>query len=319
MFRFRKSLLSAFAVSIACLSQVAIAQEKAAESDTDLCRKLTAAYADAFNTHDAAATARFWKENCVYLDRETGERAEGREAIQRDLDTAFKAQPDVRLMLEVSDVRLIQPNVARISGIATLVAPDSEPQQVALSAILVKEGDAWMFDSVEESAVSQPPTAREALRDLEWLVGDWVDQSETVTATSKFRWSPGGTFLIRAFSAEMPNEEVSEGTQVIGWDPRSREIRSWTFNSDGSFGEATWSRNGEDWLVKSSETLADGGTASGTYVMTPISEDEMSVRLIGHEVNGEPLPSVDAVKAVRVAVESEAPEAGGAAATGAEP
>ena len=32
------------------------------------------------------------------------------------------------------------------------------------------------------------------------------------------------------------------GTQLIGWDPRIRQIRSWVFDSDGGFSEALWSQ-----------------------------------------------------------------------------
>jgi hypothetical protein len=99
--------------------------------------------------------------------------------------------------------------------------------------------------------------------------------------------------------------EVREGTQVVGFDPRSVEIRSWTFQSDGGFGDATWSRSGDDWLVKSSQTLPDGRAASGTFVYSRVSDDEMTVRLIGHEIEGEPQPSGEAITIKRVVEEVE--------------
>ena len=73
-------------------------------------------------------------------------------------------------------------------------------------------------------------------------------------------------FLIRTIVEQSDGQVSRAGTQIIGWDPRSEHIRSWDFNADGSFGDGTWSKNGGDWLVKSSQTLASGEAASGKDV-----------------------------------------------------
>jgi hypothetical protein len=51
--------------------------------------------------------------------------------------------------------------------------------------------------------------------------------------------------------------------------------------------------------VQSTQTLADGAAASGTYVITPIDDASYSIQLIGHEVEGEPQPTGEAVVIVR--------------------
>lgn len=54
--------------------------------DEDAVREaMRTTYVDAFNTNDAAAVAALWSENAVYVDRETEERLEGREALQEIL------------------------------------------------------------------------------------------------------------------------------------------------------------------------------------------------------------------------------------------
>ena len=87
--------------------------------------------------------------------------------------------------------------------------------------------------------------------------------------------------------------------------PRTRfeTIRSWSFNSDGSFGDGVWSEVGDAWHVKTTQTLADGSAASGTFVMTP-DGDSMTVQLIGHEIEGAPQPSSDEITVVRKAEDS---------------
>ncbi len=260
---------------------------------------ISRSYEEAFNKRDAAAIGRLWAENGVHTDRASGQKTTGRATIQKDLEEFFKSTPGARLALNVTSTRMITPNVAQSEGTATTVVPGGEPTTVAFTTIVVKQGDSWLIDSVEESPIPQPETARSALEPIAWLEGDWADATEGVATTSTFSWSNGGNFLVRRFSTQYGEEDVTEGTQIIGWDPRAQRIRSWTFNSDGSFGEAIWSQNGNDWLVKSTQTLADGGDAAGTYVITRVDDNTMTVGLIGHEVNGEPVPSVPAITVKR--------------------
>lgn len=295
-----------------CCSAVAMADDAAQALDAGV-RAAANAYITAFNARDAAGVAALWAEHGVYVNRGTGDRSVGRAAIQSDLQQTFAEHPEIRLQLEAGEVRMVRPDVAHAEAVATLIVPEAEPQSVQVSALYVKTGDTWLLDSVEESPIAVPQSSHDALQPLEWLVGDWQDESEQVASTSTFRWSPNGAFLIRSFSTSLDGETTTEGTQVIGWDPRAEHIRSWTFNSDGSFGEAIWSRAGHDWLIKSTQTLTDGGVAAGTYVVTPLDADTMSVKLIGHEINGEPQPAIEGVRVTRVAAATEASAAPAAA------
>ncbi|QDT57189.1 SnoaL-like domain protein [Caulifigura coniformis] len=280
------------------------AQDTRDDKDKASMGAVTRAYEEAFNKRDAAAVGKLWTEAGVHVDRATGVKTRGRDAIVRDLETAFKEIPEAKLSVEAGEVRMVTPTVAQAEGTVTTLIPGEEPAVIEFSALLVKQGDAWLLDSVEESPVPQPETANDALQQLAWMVGDWADQTEGIATTSSFAWSRGGNFLVRRFSTQFGEEEEMSGTQIIGWDPRSHEIRSWTFNADGSFGEAIWSKNGGDWLVKSTQTLADAGVASGTYVITPVDDNSMKIGLVGHEVNGEPVPRVAAVTVVRTAAPS---------------
>ena len=42
---------------------------------------------------------------------------------------------------------------------------------------------------------------------------------------------------------------------MIGKDAASEGLRSWTFESEGGFGEATWSRDGKKWVLDSAGRL----------------------------------------------------------------
>ena len=87
--------------------------------------------------------------------------------------------------------------------------------------------------------------------------------------------------------------------QVIGWDPRTHRIRSWMFDSDGSFGESVWARDENRWIVKHTGTLADGSDASVTHIVTPVDADTVTVQSKDHVVNGEKQPDLPEVKLTR--------------------
>ena len=57
-------------------------------------------------------------------------------------------------------------------------------------------------------------------------------------------------------------------TQRIGWDPLTEQIKSWFFDSDGGYGHAYWTRNGNRWVIKSTGVLADGRIATATNILT---------------------------------------------------
>jgi hypothetical protein len=135
---------------------------------------------------------------------------------------------------------------------------------------------------------------------LEWLVGQWKDRSDSVQVDTTVRWAAGHSYLVRSYSVELEEDDPHQGTQIIGWDPRAKRIRSWTFDSDGSFGEETWSKSGDEWIVRMSRTLADGGAASGTQVVTRNGDDTITVQAIAREIDGEPAPSGEPVTVERV-------------------
>lgn len=269
-------------------------------ADEAAVRKALESYLQCFNDADAEAAIAYWDEQAVHHDRETGERTEGREAIAADLREALDPSLRSRLTGDIQQFQLITPEVAKIEGEVLLSQADIEPVRSVYSAIMILKNGDWKFHSIEESPVPIPSDGHEALEKLSWLVGRWQDVGDEQTVETKVDWSPGSNFLIRSYVITEDGEQTEQGTQVIGWDPREQQIRSWSFNSDGSFGDGIWSESGDHWLVRSSQTLADGQAASGTYVITPEDDDAVGIRLIGHEIEGEPQPSREEVVARRI-------------------
>jgi len=284
------------------------ANPAAAEGEKAALQAFLKSYADAFNRKDVKALAAMWGTNATYVNRDDGDRSEGRAAIEADLAASFKERPNARLKGSIEHVRFIKPDVVRVEGRTETSVPGEDVDVDVFSAVLVKEEGRWVIDSLEESNVPAEG-GRAALRDLEWLIGNWVDQTEGIDVETSVRWSPNKAFLIRSYSVDRDEGDDSHGTQVIGWDPRAKRIRSWDFDQDGSFGEGVWSKNGDEWLVKSSRTTSDGGTASATYLIKPTGRDSMTVQIVGAELDGEPLPNHPAVTVVRAPQPAAAPVA----------
>ena len=284
-----------------------------AGADEAAVRNSLAGYLQAFNEGELSKVAEYWADSATHLDRSTGQLTEGKRAILADVQVALEGDAPSRLSGQVEHVRMLTPSLALVTGTTTVVTSSGEPATTNFSAVMKSSAaNQWQFESVEESPRPVVTTPATALQPLEWLVGSWVDLSDDVRVDTTFRWSSQQAFLIRSFAITRfgeADEVVHEGTQVIGWDANTQQIRSWKFESDGSFGEAVWSKNGSDWMVKSVETLTDGRIASGTYVLTPDGADRMTVKLIGHEIGGEPQAATPAVTMVKVPLEETPTEA----------
>ena len=139
----------------------------------------------------------------------------------------------------------------------------------------------------------------EYLKDLEWLIGEWIDEDEGSSIKTVCAWTKNRNFITRTFSLSFEGEVVLEGTQVIGWDPERKRIRSWMFDSEGGFGDGLWLRKGNQWIVKSSQVLKGGKRASAINVMTLVDDKTLKWRSIGREIDGELLPNVPEVTIVR--------------------
>ncbi|MCA9076654.1 MAG: SgcJ/EcaC family oxidoreductase [Planctomycetaceae bacterium] len=291
-----------FAVVLLAMSVPSDAQQRAGESEeavTQAIRERIAAYVEAFNKHDAEAVGAYWTANGVSVAAETGVRTEGRAALVEEFAAFFKAQPDARLSGQVENIRMVRPDVATVEGTTVISFGDAVPVESAFSAVLVKEANEWLIDSSQERDLPVPSSSYDALKELEWLVGTWKDQAEGAEVTTTVRWSPSRAFLLRSFAAQFGEGDEVQGTQIIGWDPMSQQIRTWTFNSDGSFGQGTVSRHDDQWMLKMWQVVSDGSLMSATKVMTRIDDDTMTVETVGQTRDGEPVPAPEPVTVMR--------------------
>ncbi|MCE9554139.1 MAG: SgcJ/EcaC family oxidoreductase [Planctomycetes bacterium] len=282
------------------------ADEKAIRDNAQL-------YVKAFNARDAKALASLWAPKAVYVNRDTGKRFEGREAIQTALTTMFKKQGPAKLSVDIQSIRFVTPSVAVEDGLATVVGDDDEPEQSNYTAVNVKHDGKWLIDSIRETVVPPPAGAAEHLKALEWLVGEWNDSDDDATIHSTYHWSVNHAFLIHAFSVQIADKIEMRGMQVIAWDPAEKRIRSWAFDSDGGFAEGMWEQDGDRFVIRTNSTLPDGKRGTAINTIRKIDDNHLAWSSTARHVDGEMLPNIEEVNVVREDADASDSDSGPAA------
>jgi uncharacterized protein (TIGR02246 family) len=284
----------------------ALADEPPEADDVRQIEAEVAGYVEAFNAKDAAALSKHWSETGVYVRPDDGTRLVGRAAIEKEFAASFAERPDSILAVKVGTIRFVTPDVAIEEGTAEVAASDESPSRTGYAAVHVKRDGEWQIDSIRETdlpAEKKEETAQpqNPLAELAWLVGDWEDLSEQATVETTVTWTKNKTFLSYAFKVATGGLDELEGTQVIGWDPLRKALRSWMFDSDGGLGEGAWTRKGNRWEVELRQVLADGRTASSTNIYQYVDDNTFVWQSVDREVDGQPLPDVEPVAIVRKA------------------
>jgi hypothetical protein len=131
-------------------------------------------------------------------------------------------------------------------------------------------------------------SSEEQLKQLSWLIGDWVDESPNALVRTSYRWAENESFIAGEFHVQVAGRPALVGTNRIGWDPLARKLRSWVFDSEGGFGEGVWTRIDNQWIVKVTAVTRDGKLATATNIYTYLSNDratfESRDRLRGDEL-----------------------------------
>ena len=196
----------------------------------------------------------------------------------------------------------LDPTVMKIAvekGVARVLAPGMEPDETVYTALYVKSERGWLLDRINESAPQVVLSNYEQLKDLEWMVGTWVDQDDEATIETSVKWTKNQNFLSRSFRVSVPGEPDLSGIQLIGWDPANQEIRSWVFDSDGGFGNATWKKKDNKWIVNAAATLPDGRKSSAVRIITMVDDNTVTWQVTGRSLDGEILPNISPIKLTR--------------------
>jgi uncharacterized protein (TIGR02246 family) len=257
----------------------------------------------AFNRGDAKAVAGFWTPDGDYIDQ-AGKQYKGRAALEKMYQKVFAERKGAKLAVTVTSARMVGSDVAMEDGITEVTPADGGPPTVArFSAVLVKRDGVWYFESVHD-LVASPPSNADHFEDLAWLIGDWAgEETKGESATASYTWAENRNFIVSSFNTTLNGIPVVGGTQWIGWDAVDKRVRSWSFYSGGGFGEATWSREGNAWSIRTTARTADGKQISATNVLTRVDADHATWQMTKLTVDGQSHADPKPVKLKRVKAE----------------
>lgn len=284
-------------------------------------RDLIRAFAQAFNAADANAMAGLFVDSASVVDP-SGEETLGKPAIGAMFAEAHKGAPGVKLEAEIDRVRFLTDDLARLEGRSRVSAKTGPANEFTrFSALAVKSGGSWrLAELAEQGAALQDVSPAERLQELQWMLGDWVDESDGNRVVVNVRWADKKSYLIRTYKVDLKGENAHSGTMFIGWDPQTEQIKSWVFDSEGGHGEGLWTRTTENqWIVKTSGVLVDGRPTSATHVHTIMNKDVVKTSSIDRVIGGQVAPDILDVVMVHKPpppASTTAPPAGAAPATG---
>jgi uncharacterized protein (TIGR02246 family) len=249
-------------------------------------------FVKALTDADAEAVAAFWTPSGEYVREKVTIR--GRDNIRKAFAEHFKKKPAGKLTIVDDTVRFLADTVAVHEG-TFFVERDNPADDVRskFSALFVHADAKWHLAMLREE--SEGP----ALAELAWLVGDWTFKTDKAEGTLKVQYSKKKTFLlVQTVVKEGDEEEIA--TQVIGIDPASGKLKSWTFESDGSVGTAEWVRTDTGWLANVTATSADGDAVKAVTTIKPSNRDTFTYQTTERTEGGEKLPDIAPVKVTRV-------------------
>jgi uncharacterized protein (TIGR02246 family) len=267
--------------------------------DEQAIRSMARAFERVYNAGDAPAVAGFFTDDAEIIDEE-GQRVQGRASIQDLFAAMFRDRPGAMIEFKGASLRFLGPDVAKEEG-QTRVKPVGTEESARIrhyTLLHARQGGRWLLTSIREEHEGEL-SHHERLKDLEWLIGEWVDESTDSTIHAACRWSDDKNFLLREFTIHVRGKPALSVTQRIGWDPLTRQVKSWVFDSEGGYGEALWTHNGEEWLIKSTGVLPDGRTATATNILTHVSPHAAKWCSIERTVGGQVVPDHEEFVIVR--------------------
>jgi uncharacterized protein (TIGR02246 family) len=244
---------------------------------------------EAVERGDGEEIASFWTADGDYVDG-TGQAVNGRD-LARQVTRSEKTTGSRRVVGKEESLRFLTPDVAVEDGAVSL-SPATAGRSVVkrYTAIWSREDGKWLLDGVRESSVSPWSDHHHHLSELSWMLGDWVANDDAKSIRLTCTWSDDKRFLLRELDVSLPERGRLHVTQRIGWDAREKQIRSWTFDSQGGHGGGLWFRQGDRWIVEAESILPDGGRSTGTNIYTPDGDDAFDWEASNVEIDGQAMP-----------------------------
>lgn len=130
----------------------------------------------------------------------------------------------------------------------------------------------------------------ERLKDHDSLVGNWIGTGslsggQEFDSQSTTKWVLNKNFLVTDAAAKAGGQVVYESRALRAWDPSTREIKQWSFNSWAGMSEAVVAKEGDKkWVERARGIGQDGTEYSSKTVVTLTGEDALTILITGQKV-----------------------------------
>jgi uncharacterized protein (TIGR02246 family) len=248
----------------------------------------------AYMAGDAKALAAHWTAGGEYI-ADDGTVIRGRANIEKAYGELFDKKPAAtKADLEVSSIRFPSRDTAIEEGYFKVQRGKDAPVSSKYSVLHVRDDGKWHMAVVREW-----PSEGTSLRDLDWLIGTWVAKRGETEVRTTYEWWGKKTFIRVSIDLKQ-GDHTTTGFQMIVKDGATGQLRSWTFDADGSFGEATWSRDGKKWMLDAAGVLDNGSVMAATNILTRLDDDSFTFQSVQRTVDGDEAADIPPIRVTRV-------------------
>ena len=255
--------------------------------------KATQAFVEAYSSGDVDRVASHLSEGAELLSDDAPP-LRGRDAIRKALSKYFAEHEPKKITREIESVRSTSKHSAVEEGNLKVSVGSEAPRNMRYSLRLVDEDGKWLITAMQEQ-----PSDKGELLDLEWLIGSWEAKRADAELRTTYEWF-GDKSFIRCTMTVRQKDRTFTTMQIIGMDPRTEELRVWTFETNGGFAEGTCTREGNTWLFETQGVLANGDDVSATNILVRVNNDTTTWQPVNLTMGDEKIDDLPPVKVTRL-------------------
>jgi uncharacterized protein (TIGR02246 family) len=269
--------------------------EKAVSEEEAVIRKGNDAYHAAYARGDVDAVLAFWTPDAEFID-DDGKVYRGHDTLAKLFKKHLPSFKGYKITSKLTSVDFIKPDVALLEGIETFTPPRGEPDVNRFTCVMVKVDGHWRIRSAHD--LSPDPAGETVagrwLRELDWLIGEWVSEGKDTSVHLKISWGLNKAFLVQQYETKHKKGPGMKVTQLVGWDPLTEQIKSWVFDDQGGYGDALWTRSGNNWTSEAVGVLPEGTIGTAVNVLKYRDDNTFIWQSLRREADGQPLPDIEA-------------------------
>ncbi len=239
----------------------------------------------------------------------------GQEEVRGLYAEGFEKSPGSTLKTVVESIHLVTPDVAVEDGTSVFTPTAGDPVETTYQATYVRKDGVWKLVQLRDFATPEVIDAgvhSEYLAALSWIEGEWVFEGGSGVITANAVFVDDGNALEVKFTTAQDGAAKTVASVRIGYDPRIKQIKSWTFDNAGGHGVSTWARVGDEdrWLLKNEAVMPDGKTVTASQLFElDESGDKIYWTTFDKSIDGVVSPNRDEVVMTRKAPAPKKPEA----------